>query len=135
MPIFVEWFGEPKTTSCWAFQSPWTWDEFAEAQLQFRKLVNSANHEIDIVADMRLAQKPPQDVLSHFRRVQSSIHSNRYRVIMVGGSILVQNLADIFNRIYPNSRTNFIIVDNMEEALNIISQPVQAARTHRPGVT
>jgi len=67
MSVHVEWDSEERSIILWSFVGRWTWGEFDDAFKTVRAMLDSINHPVDIICDMRQMSILPPDIVSRFK--------------------------------------------------------------------
>ena len=116
MPISIEWDDDEHTIIRWTFEGAWTWHEFVEVQVEFRKLLDDITYRVNVIADMQNAHTLPANSLTTFKQIDSNIHPNRDRVVVVGANAFVRTMAATFDRVFPSKTPDFLFADSIEEA-------------------
>ena len=123
MSIQVDWHNDIQTAITICYQQPWDWAEFEAAREQLLILLDSLQHPVDLILDVRKAGPPPEGAILRFRKTLQTDHPNTRQVIFVGEQYLITSFLDIIFHIYgrflPESRLRF--VNSLEEAELLIS--------------
>ena len=70
MGIVLEWENGQHTIIRWTFSGAWTWDDFEAAQREFHAMLNTVDHNVDVIADLRQSQLLPKDTFANFKRLE-----------------------------------------------------------------
>lgn len=124
MSIQVTWHNDYQTAISVVYQRPWDWDQFDAAGAQVFTLLDSVQHPVDLVFDVRQAGVPPHGAFERFRNALQGDHANTRQVIFVGEQFFITHFLDTLSKIYgrfsPASRLRF--VDSWQEAELLIAQ-------------
>jgi hypothetical protein len=118
MGITAVWDNDEKTIIRYIYDGSWTWDDFYTAFGQAYKMIDTVNHRVDIIVDVRMSSLLPQNALSRGRQLSTSTHTNQGRTIVVGANALMRSVSNIFNKVYTKAADDLKIsfVRTMEEA-------------------
>lgn len=133
MTIAVDWHNPEKTILCYSCHDTWTWDALRIALDSAFHLIDSVNHSIMVLVDMRHSSGTPAISASGLRMVAYSPavnHPNVQQIVVVGGSPLVRAMYDIFSRLYPQAAAQYRFADSIEQVLALC--PPAAASGHNP---
>lgn len=118
MPIQIIWDNEEKTVLRASYIGRWTWEELYVEIDQSNALLDSVEHNVDIIHDWSQSARIPPDAMVHARNLIPKIHP-RVRVnIHVGVDSSFTMLWKIFARVYSAiaGRKKFYFVNTIEEA-------------------
>jgi hypothetical protein len=123
MPITVDWDNLQQTIILFTYNRPWTWREFDAAVEQTLALVNTVDHKVDIIFDLRNGGFPPRDAVWRFKTAAELSHPNVGQYVYVAPSMLahfVKNVIQIINRAYGGFGTfqvpPIVFTKSLEEA-------------------
>lgn len=118
MSIKVLWDNPEKTIIRYAYDGRWSLDEFNDAYVEARKLLDTVDHLVDFIIDVRSSPLIPNGVLSRGRNVVLAPHPNEGRTMIIGASSFVRAMADIFQKIYGvrGNRIPFLFATTLEDA-------------------
>jgi hypothetical protein len=124
MGITIGWHNDDKNIILLTYTRPWDWTDFEAAAKEMIELLDSVNHPVDMIFDIRKAGAPPQGALKRFREVAETNHPNGRWLVFVGGGSIVMRFLDLFTRLYGLTRNvpYFRFVYSMEEALKLIAR-------------
>jgi hypothetical protein len=124
MGINVNWDNEEHTIIGLAFDKPWTWDDFENANKNMMEMLNSVQHKVDIIFDISRAGFPPSGALQRFRKVSQNYHPNTRHLVYVGGKEFVMNFLKLMVVIYGKAfqPPNFNFTSSIAEAREFIRQ-------------
>src|SRR5262249_53534151 len=115
MPITVDWDSDAKTAILQTLTSPVTVQDIAEAQDKVAALLDSADHPVPMITDVRgMATMPPGILtsapeLGHHRMVN---HPYLGLTVVVIENAFLETVMAIFSRLYHKLN----VVKTMEEA-------------------
>ncbi|MGB1288294.1 MAG: hypothetical protein ACPG7F_17295, partial [Aggregatilineales bacterium] len=95
MSIDVTWDTDAKTVLMVSYEKPWTWDEFNQAIDDVQMLLDSVNHPVHMIFDIRGAGFPPQGAMQRFRRTTQINHPNVDLLIYIAPSMLARFIGTI----------------------------------------
>lgn len=120
MSITVAWDNPEKTILRQTYTGRWTWNQFYAASEQTRDLMDSVDHRVDILIDMRHSSTLPQNAMSHIGVVERR-HRNQGRIVAVGVNQLIQLMFRIVLPIRPHLAEYILIVRTMDEAYAVLT--------------
>lgn len=123
MSISVEWDSDAHTIVHWRFQGRWGWKEYAVAQAQSDQLVDSVDHIVDLICDMRASPRLPENALSSYRAYLHRAPDNMDLIVLVGASRFVTAMVKVVMRVVPGQPpgTNFVFADTMAQGYALIA--------------
>jgi hypothetical protein len=118
LSIKAFWDNSDKSIIRYAYEGRWTMDEFNNVYTEARQLLDTVDHPVDFIIDVRSSPLIPDGVLSRGRNVAFAPHPNEGRTIIVGANSFVRAMADIFQKIYGirGNRVPFLFATTLEEA-------------------
>lgn len=127
MSIKVSWDDEDqKKIIRWEFPEEWVWNDFYSALQHSRALTREVKYVVDVLVDMRHAEKLPKNVLTQTQVTLQTSPLNVGVVVVVGVNPLVRAAFNSFMRLYRgavNSRSREIVIVSMEhKAYEIIEE-------------
>lgn len=121
MTIKVQWDNEEHTLLRWEFMGVWDWDDFLAAQKESNDLINSVPHTVDIISDVSKSQHLPPGAIGRFRTYRRDDPENTGRVVLVGASIYIKTIVEIFRGMFPNTGGNFSFANSLDEARSLLA--------------
>lgn len=116
MSINVQWDNEEHTRVRWDFIGAWDWDDFLAAQKASNDLIKSVPHTVDIISDVSQSPHIPPGAMARFRTYRRDDPDNAGRVVLVGASVYIKTIVEIFRGMFPNTGGKFTFADSLEEA-------------------
>lgn len=118
MGIKVIWDNDEKTIIRYCYDSQWTLSDFNEAYTESRALLNTVDHKVHFIIDIRDSHILPNGALSRGRTITNSPHPNEGRTAIVGANAVIRAVMNLFRRIYGAKfeESKFIFVDSLENA-------------------
>jgi hypothetical protein len=117
--ITASWIDLSKTQILLTYQDGWTWDDWLDLDGALVQWLNRADHEIDLVHDIRQTELP-RDTLSRLPVISSQTvgpcHPRAGNVAITGHGPSQDILADILSRLYDNSGRHIQSTRSIEEA-------------------
>ncbi|MBN1119502.1 MAG: hypothetical protein JXJ17_00365 [Anaerolineae bacterium] len=121
--IVATWFDTSKTQILLTYQNGWTWDDWLSLDETLVQWLNRADHEIDLVHDIRSAELP-MDTLSRLPVISSRTvgpcHPRAGNVAIAGSGPSQEILADILSRLYDNNGRHIQSTPSIEEAADFL---------------
>lgn len=131
MAIRVAWGSEDKTLLLNVYEGTWTLDEFYQAVRETNALLDSVNHKVNIILDVRHSGLFPRGFMSAVRMLQQNPHRNNGIMVLVGVNTFVRVFYDTFLKLFPQrgfAQVMYIVAD-YEDAYSIFARygnPIQA---------
>ena len=119
MPITVHWYDESQRAILYHVSGQWSWEDVSAAIDQAMTLLNSVNHKVHLLVDVRESDAVPllnPAGLHRAAHAPTMDHPNTDLVILIGPGPLVAILYEIFQRVYRRIARRYQIVASMEEA-------------------
>jgi hypothetical protein len=120
MSINVQWDNEQHTLLRWDFIGVWNWDDFLAAQKESNDLITSVPHKVDIISNVSQSHHLPPGAIGRFRMYRRDDPENTGRVVVVGASIYIKTMVDIFRGMFPNTGGNFTFANSLDEARSVL---------------
>jgi hypothetical protein len=127
MSIDIRWDNKEKTIIRHTYSGEFTWDEFAAMNRETEAMLDSVDHEVDILANLEDLVMP-KDALANFPKVARApyfTHSRVGLVVFSGASHFAQTLIDLFGKVYGTA-ARVVTVPTLEEAYEAIAEHRQA---------
>jgi len=121
MGIAVSWDNPQRTIICFDFSQGWDWDDVYAASDQATTMLDSVEHTVHIIMDIRNGGKIPGDLMSHAERIASGHHPRRGMMIVVGANRLLRTVGGGLRKLFPDATRNVIFASDLEEAYEIIA--------------
>ncbi len=121
MGIKVTWDNAERTIIYFDFEGRWDWDELYTASEQATRMLDSVDHVVDFIMDIREAQQIPKDFMSHAEHIASGSHPRRGIMVVVGANGLLRTLGSGLRRLFPDATRNLAFAADLEEAYEIIA--------------
>ncbi|MBZ0291919.1 MAG: hypothetical protein K8L99_05055 [Anaerolineae bacterium] len=118
MSIEVSWANPEKTVIVYAYEGRWSMEQFNNSYQQARKLMDTVQHPVDFIIDVRNSSLLPSGILSRGRNVVTTPHPNEGRTAIVGANTFVRSMLDLFSRLYGERyrESKFYLAPTMDEA-------------------
>ncbi len=122
MGIQVSWSSDAHNTMLVTYERSWSWADFADAKVQIDTLLNSVNHNVDILSDSsKSGGLPGGNALSVLARSFQSAPSNIGKVVVVGANPFFKSLLQILQTVSLNrAAKNIHFVKSSEEARSLL---------------
>ena len=121
MSIKVQWDNEEHTLLRWDFVGIWNWNDFQAAQKESNALINSVSYTVDIIGDVSQSHHVPPGAIGQFRTYRRNDPENTGRVVLVGASIYIKTIVEIFRGMFPNTGGNFTFANSLDEARSVLA--------------
>lgn len=121
MPIEIQWDDDAKTIIRENYLGQWTWDNFFAMSTQAAEMMQTVDHRVDILANMKDGIMPMSGAsMSNSRQVLLALPSN-WGVIVVVTNSFVSVLASVFKQFDVQLGTKMHTTDSLEKAYQIIA--------------
>lgn len=121
MAIEIVWDNDNQTIIRVTFPEQWTWDDFLEVDTITAKMVDSVNHKVCFLADLRQTKRIPTGLkLDIANQVLDFRHENSDLLIIVGMNKMIRALLNITLMALSRIRTQIKIVETIDEAYECI---------------
>jgi hypothetical protein len=121
MPVEFDWDDDSQTTLRFTASPPWNWNDFHKAMRRAAFWLDTVDHDVDILIDLRHSGKLPAGALGHVRSLGVSIHPNSHdRVVIIGLDDSVAGPLGGADRVYQDSARLIRFVTTDEEARAVI---------------
>ena len=101
MSISVSWDNPQKTVIRYLVEGEWGWDDLQAANGEMNKLLETINHQANILLVLHNTSLVPNEVFSRFKRSMRTRHPRLGSVmVFVGAPRLVRMLTETFTRLY-----------------------------------
>ena len=124
MRISVEWDNDQHTILRWVFAARWAWEDYSAAQQQANQLLETIDHAVDVIGDLRNSSSLPANALTAYRGFVDSTAKNVDLIVLVGASRFVKALVSVFLQVMPGKipGTHIVFADTMERAYTLIAE-------------
>lgn len=117
MAIEITWDNQEHTIIYVTFPEEWTWDEYSAVDSITEPMLDSVNHKVCYIADLRQTQHVPKGLrLDIAREILEFRHDNSDLLVIIGMNSMIRALLDIVLMALGKVRTQIVIVDNIDEA-------------------
>jgi hypothetical protein len=124
MPIRTEWETDEKKVLLSIYEGKWDLDEFYAAVQVINTMMDTVDHEVNIILDMHNSRALPKGFIGAIRHTGKQRHPCLGTMVLVGGNTLVRMFNDMFLKLYPrpSSSRAMYMVANYEEAHAIFAR-------------
>jgi len=116
MGVHVEWDNEEMTAILWSFVGRWTWGEFDDAMRAATAMLETVEHQVDCILDVRQMMILPPDVVSRVKEHYLRRSDNAGRILAVGLDANLQLFWDTFTTLPYAQHLKAHYFDTLEEA-------------------
>lgn len=122
MPVEMQWYNPEKTIYHAQYIGNWTWDELYRALENANRDFDTVKHKVDVLQDWSRCGKFPPNIVSNSRNLIDKMHPNAGISMMVGGSMLLKSLWQVFSQLntFTTGKRTFLFANTLEEAVHII---------------
>jgi hypothetical protein len=130
MSISVDWDNDERTIIRWTFSDPWVWADFRVGYERSHALMESVEHTVHILADVREGTKVPVgNIMSNVRMLITRYPSNLGIHVGVSQNLLVRVMGQTVGRLLPKGIGNGVYaVETMEEAYVLFAREARKTR-------
>ena len=120
MPIKIAWDDDQQLTIIAEFMDEWTWAQYDAAIAEVYRMLNNAQHEIDIIVDTRRGNpnRETEAPLGHFKRALKTMPHNVGTMIVIrsGKNTFEENLFAAILQVYRKVDAKTLYADSVQEA-------------------
>jgi hypothetical protein len=120
MPIYVSWGDETESYIHYQLFDPWDWEDYYEASLQWRELVNAANRPVVTLLDFSKSTRLPSGAMTHLKKAAMSEHPYFGGMVIVGFNTFIRIIVTTMMRIFPRSASQVHMAADLKEALTYV---------------
>jgi hypothetical protein len=122
MPISVRWDNETHTRIYYVFSGAWKWDEFDTLYKDVYKMLDTVNHKVHAIVDIRESRLLPQDTLTKMRHLTFQQHENGGITVVITNNRFAHTLYTILTGALRQAKAIFRIAYSPEEAYVLIAE-------------
>lgn len=122
MPASITWDDKSQTVLRYILTGTWTWAEFRLGVDEAVALINSVDHPVDVILDLRNSESLPLDNPFPTLKYMVSVvppNASQTAFIIVGGQSLMVALVNSLQKIYPTDN-KIAFVPTVQAARKII---------------
>jgi hypothetical protein len=118
MPVSIDWTDDSRTLARYEILAPWTWDDLHTAAERLDAMLDSVDHPVDVLIDVRQMGSLPSSALGHLRSLtqQTARHPHWRLSLIIGASRLVQALMNTLTLLHPQIGARYVVVESEEQA-------------------
>ena len=122
MPVEFDWGDEAQTWLRFTPTTPWNWTDFHRAMRRATFWLDSVDHPVEILIDLRQSARLPAGALGHIRSLGVAIHPNsRNRAVIIGLDESVAGPLGGADRTYRDATRLLRFVETDDEAQAVIA--------------
>lgn len=121
MAIDIKWGNKEKTYVYARFHPRWTWKDNANTRKLYVEMMKTVPHRVDIIADFTGVSTLPANMFVNIRKLINDKLPNEGYFIMLGTGSFIQNMYQIIVKIIPKIVQQYIIVDTLDKAFEIVA--------------
>jgi len=85
MPIHFDWDNDDQTVLRFVATAPWNWNDFHKNMRRATFWLDTVDHPVEIIIDLRQSDALPAGALGHIRSLGNRSHPNlRSRLVIIG---------------------------------------------------
>jgi len=124
MPIHVSWDDQTQRAIRFDLYGFWTWKAFVDAVADANTLIETANHEVDLIfhPDQVGARHLSSDFLAQVRLIQSRRHPRMGRIVVIlrHNDTVVRHMVLVLSRVLPPAAQP-AVVETLADARRFIA--------------
>lgn len=120
MSVHVQWDNEDRTIILWSFVGRWTWGEYEDALAAAVTMLDTVDHKVDYVYDVRLMSILPPDVVTRFKTKYLKQPEKTGRFIAVGVDDYLRLVWNTFTDLPYARHLRVDYADTLEDARKIL---------------
>ena len=113
--VSIELANPARTLVRFSLIGEWTWEEYARAREEFRKVYDRGAGRVDLIVDLSTSVTVPINALSHTRQALSHAHPRLGDVVIVGDDYL-RVLLTVFQKMHPGLGGRMAYAPSLDEA-------------------
>jgi hypothetical protein len=121
MSFNLTWENTAQTVLRFEFQGTWTWEEYNEAIDDACELINSVEHNVQIIF-IQTKFTPNGSPIPHIQRTTRLIPRNVSKLIMVGGPIFLRSLYEVMVKVNSRLSNQIVFVNTVDEAYQLAGE-------------
>lgn len=122
MGIKIMWDNDERTIMRYEFEARWSWADLYAASDEGTARLDSVDHRVDVIADLRGTSHLPGDFMQHAGRIAGGTHPHRGIVVVVGASPVLRGLSNTVGFLYRKATKDLRFADSLEEARTLIAK-------------
>lgn len=122
MAIDIQWDNEEKTIVRQTYGEVVTPEEYYQMVKQSAELLNSVNHPVDLIVDLRKLKFTLRGMTTMTQYANKMVPANQRIVVAVGLPATIKQIINLLMRIAPRAAKNTYYVDTIEEAYRILEE-------------
>lgn len=126
MAFQVNWDDEGHTVIRLDYPASYEWEEFFTAMERYRELASTVEHGVYVILNMSGLKEPPGGLLVKLPKIAGMRAENESAAIVVGSSGFMEQIGQIFSRIYGKSQ----FVATLDDAHALIATLKEANPKH-----
>jgi hypothetical protein len=124
MSIIVDWYNDNHTEIVHTYIGDWTWDELFAALDQIMQLMDSVNHTVNVIINMRQSQRmPTMFAPSSLRKIAYAApthHRNSGLFVILGANAFIKGMFSIFSKLYPHVAERYQFIEDEEQLESLL---------------
>src|SRR5690348_4176726 len=123
MPVQLDWENDAQTVVHMEFIGQWTWEEAYNGSRIGFEMLESVDHRVNVIIDMRRSTGLPVLALTHARNMIAKRHARTGMTVFLGANELFLTLWRIFSSAYKQvaHSQEFAFARDMDEAYKIFA--------------
>ena len=121
MSVHVQWDSEDQTTILWSFVGRWTWGEYEDALGVATAMMDSVDHQIDYIFDVRHMSILPPDLVTRVKAKYLNQPEKIRYFIAVGFDRDLQLVWDTFTDLPYARHLKAEYADSLEDARDMLA--------------
>lgn len=121
MSVHVQWDSEEQTTIVWSFVGRWTWGEYDDALNAAAAMLDSVDHKVDYIFDVRHMSILPPDLVTRFKAKYLKKPEKARYYVAVGVDTYLQLVWNTFTDLPYAHHLKVAYADTFEEARAILA--------------
>ncbi|MBI1282122.1 MAG: hypothetical protein GC179_28605 [Anaerolineaceae bacterium] len=126
MGIVVQWDNAEQTVIHFVYSGQWTFGDLFDVMQDARVLMDSVDHPVHGIIDLRDSKLMPNGVLSLGRIVTMRKHHNQGKSIIVGANGFARTLYDVYRKVYRTTfdESSYAFASSLDEARQMLNDYV-----------
>jgi len=122
MTIKVKWDNVEQTIIYYTFEGAWSFKEFNDVYADVYQMLDTVDHTVHAIVDLRASNLFPRDTLTEMRRLTFEQHENGGITVIITERTMAHSMYNFLKAIYKRFSEVFHLVKTPEAAYQRIHQ-------------
>ncbi len=121
MGIQVAWDEPHRAILRFTFQGTWSWDDLFDALAAGFDLMDTVDHAVALLFDLRATTFLPEDLMSQLKHICSLHHIHETQRILISDLPYWRSLYTVCTRLFPSAALSYHMVATPEDAYVLVA--------------